>query len=70
MSFDDKYGSFIEFLNRIGYLKDRNDQINLTDKGAYWIHAFEDLFSIDYINKLWGTSIQNPWPGKVTLMTG
>ncbi len=70
MSFDDKYGSFIEFLNRIGYLKNGLDQINLTDKGAYWIHAFEDFFSIDYINKLWGTSIQNPWPGKVAFMTG
>lgn len=69
MSFDDKYGSFIEFLNRIGYLKNGNDQINLTDKGAYWIHAFEDFFSIDFINRLWGTSMQNPWPGEVGLMT-
>jgi len=70
LCFDDKYGSFMEFLYKIGYLKNANDQINLTDKGAYWIHAFEDFFSIDYINKLWGTSIQNPWPGKVALMAG
>ena len=70
ISFDDKYGSFIEFMNIIGYLKNGNDQINLTDKGAYWVHAFEDFFSIDYINKLWGTSIQNPWPGKVALIAG
>ena len=70
LCFDEKYGSLIEILNRIGYLKNGNDQINLTDKGSYWIHAFEDFFSIDYINKLWGTSIQNPWPGKVALMTG
>ena len=70
MCFDDKYGSFVEFLNRIGYLKNGNDQINLTDKGAYWVHAFEDFFSIDFINRLWGTSEQNPWPGQVALITG
>jgi oxygen-independent coproporphyrinogen-3 oxidase len=70
MCFDEKYGSFIEFLNKIGYLKNGNDQINLTDKGAFWLHAFEDFFSISYINKLWGMSMQNPWPGKVALMEG
>jgi len=67
--FDEKYGSLMEILNRVGYLKNGNDQINLTDKGAYWLHAFEDFFSIDYINKLWGTSIQNPRPGEVVLTT-
>jgi oxygen-independent coproporphyrinogen III oxidase len=66
-SFDDKYGSLINIFSGLGYLKNGDDQITLTDKGAYWIHAFEDLFSISYINKLWGTSIQNPWPEKVIL---
>jgi coproporphyrinogen III oxidase-like Fe-S oxidoreductase len=65
--FDEKYGLQMEILNRLGYLKNSNDKINLTDKGAYWIHAFEDFFSIDFINKLWGSSIQNPWPDKVVL---
>jgi coproporphyrinogen III oxidase-like Fe-S oxidoreductase len=66
--FDDKYGLPMNLLNRLGYLKNVNDQINLTDKGAYWVHAFEDFFSIDFINKLWGLSAQNPWPDKVILM--
>ena len=44
-----------------------SDKITLTDKGSYWLHAFEDLFSIDYISKLWGTSKQEPWPEKVNL---
>jgi len=66
--FDEKYGSLIEIFNRIGYLNNGNDQINLTDKGAYWLHAFEDFFSIDFINRLWGTSEQNSWPDKVVLL--
>lgn len=66
-SFDKQYGSYMNILNKIGFLKYDNDQIFLTDKGTYWIHAFEDFFSIDYISKLWGTSKFNPWPEKVIL---
>jgi oxygen-independent coproporphyrinogen-3 oxidase len=55
-NFDEVYGNFIKLLGTIGFLRNGQDIINLTDKGSYWIHAFEDFFSIDYINKLWGTS--------------
>jgi oxygen-independent coproporphyrinogen-3 oxidase len=67
VSFEEKYGKQMKILNRIGYLQNGNDQICLSDRGTYWIHAFEDFFSIDYINKLWGTSKLNPWPEKVVL---
>jgi len=43
-SFDKKYGSYMEYLNRIGFLNNGQDLIQLTDKGTYWIHAFEDFF--------------------------
>ena len=67
VSFDQKYGKQIKMLSRLGYLTNGSDQICLSDKGTYWIHAFEDFFSIDYISKLWGTSKYNPWPEKVVL---
>ncbi|MCX6329380.1 MAG: coproporphyrinogen-III oxidase family protein [Bacteroidia bacterium] len=66
-SFDSKYGKEMKFLSRIGFLKDDGQQIVLTDKGAYWLHAFEDWFSIDFISKLWGSSKNIPWPEKVVL---
>jgi oxygen-independent coproporphyrinogen-3 oxidase len=58
----------MRFLSHIGFLKDNGPQIVLTDKGAYWLHAFEDWFSIDFISKLWGNSKNIPWPKKVILM--
>ncbi|MBN1183175.1 MAG: radical SAM protein [Bacteroidales bacterium] len=67
LPFDEKYGKQMNWLRRMGYLKNGSDDITLTDRGAYWIHAFEDYFSINYINKLWGTSKNNPWPEKVVL---
>ena len=36
-------------------------------EGDGWLHVLQDLFSIDYISKLWGTSKQEPWPEKVVL---
>lgn len=65
VQFDETYGRLIKTWERLGYLKNGKDEIKLTDKGTYWIHAFEDFFSINYITKLWGTSQKNPWPEKI-----
>ena len=70
IDFDVIYGRFMRFLSHIGFLKDDGQQIVLTDKGIYWLHAFEDWFSIDFISKLWGNSKNEPWPDKVVLMAG
>jgi hypothetical protein len=29
--------------------------------------SLQDVFSIDYVGKLWGSSQENPWPGEVSL---
>jgi len=64
---DTLLGKYSKFFARLGFLKDDGEQIVLSDRGTYWLHAFEDIFSIDYISTLWGTSKQNPWPEKVVL---
>jgi coproporphyrinogen III oxidase-like Fe-S oxidoreductase len=68
VDFDIKYGSLMRFLSHIGFLKDDGQHISLTDKGAYWLHAFEDWFTIDFIGKLWGNSRSVPWPEKEILL--
>jgi oxygen-independent coproporphyrinogen-3 oxidase len=65
--FDRIYGPYFKILNFLGYLKEKGEEVILSDKGIYWLHAFEDFFSIDYIGKLWGTSCRDPWPTKVVL---
>jgi coproporphyrinogen III oxidase-like Fe-S oxidoreductase len=61
------YGRYVKPLALLGFLKDEGEQVVLTDRGAYWLHALQDVFSIDYIGKLWGTSVQDPWPASVAL---
>jgi oxygen-independent coproporphyrinogen-3 oxidase len=66
-SFEAVYGHYLRPLALLGLLIERADEITLTDTGAYWLHALQDLFSIDYVSKLWGSSQENPWPGEVVL---
>jgi len=65
--FDAIYGKHLRLLSFLGLLIERKDEIALTDTGAYWLHALQDLFSIDYVSRLWGTSWENAWPGGVIL---
>jgi coproporphyrinogen III oxidase-like Fe-S oxidoreductase len=68
VDFNKTYGNYINMFSCLGLIKrDEGDEIILSDKGTFWLHALEDLFSLDYISKLWGTSKQNPWPKKVIL---
>lgn len=66
-SFDRVYGKYFKTLRRLRLAEDDGDRIALTDSGTYWLHALEDLFSIEYISSLWGTSKQEPWPHEVLL---
>ena len=65
--FDAVYGRYMKPLQRLGFLQDDGRRIVLTNRGSYWIHAFEDVFSIAYISRLWGTSKAQPWPDRVVL---
>jgi coproporphyrinogen III oxidase-like Fe-S oxidoreductase len=66
--FNEIYGKYIKLFSPFGSIKrDDGNEVALSDKGTFWLHALEDLFSLDYISKLWGTSKQEPWPEKVVL---
>jgi len=65
--FDQVYGKDFKTLRRLGFSTDDGEQITLTDRGTYWLHALEDVLSIEYISRLWGASKQHPWPQEVPL---
>jgi oxygen-independent coproporphyrinogen-3 oxidase len=65
--FDQVYGRYIKPLSVAGFLRDDGDEIVLSDNGAYWLHVVQDLFSLEYVSRLWGTSQQEPWPERVVL---
>ncbi len=61
------YGATMRALGWLGLLTATPDEIILSDRGAFWLHALQDLFSIGYISKLWGLSRNEPWPERVEL---
>jgi coproporphyrinogen III oxidase-like Fe-S oxidoreductase len=65
--FDTVYGRYFAPLSWVGLLCDDGQEVVLSDEGAYWLHVLEDLFSIDYVGKLWGISQRDPWPERVVL---
>ncbi len=65
--FDRVYGLYAVLFSKLGMLKENNERIVLSDRGAYWLHVLQDFFSINYISKLWGTSGRDPWPESVLL---
>jgi coproporphyrinogen III oxidase-like Fe-S oxidoreductase len=64
---DSVYSPWLGLMKSLGLLCRVADEFVLSDRGAYWLHTLQDLFSIDYISKLWGTSSTDPWPLKITL---
>jgi coproporphyrinogen III oxidase-like Fe-S oxidoreductase len=64
---DRAYGRYMRFLKLLGFLKDDGVRITLSDRGSFWMHACEDILSIDYISRLWGASTREPWPERVIL---
>lgn len=65
--FDEVYGKYFKILGLLGFSEDDGDRIVLTDRGAYWLHALEDVLSLEYVGRLWGTSKEEPWPKKMLL---
>jgi oxygen-independent coproporphyrinogen-3 oxidase len=64
---DRTYGRHFWLLERLGLLRDDGQRITLSDSGSFWLHAGEDILSIDSISKLWSALQRNAWPEQVVL---
>jgi len=61
------YGPWLALMECCRLLRRSGDHIILSDCGAYWLHVLQDVFSTDYISRLWGTAKADPWPLRVIL---
>ncbi len=66
--FNQVYRKYFQIFDIMGLIeRDDGDEIILSERGIFWLHVLEDLYSLDYVGKLWGTSTTDPWPKKVIL---
>lgn len=66
-SFDSVYGRVMRVLGDLRLVRDDGADIVLTDAGAYWLHVFQDFFSLDAVGKLWSAAQAERWPRRVVL---
>jgi len=50
-----------------GLIAKENGGYQVTESGAFWIHRLQNEYSLNYINRLWGTCRRNDWPERVEL---
>jgi oxygen-independent coproporphyrinogen III oxidase len=60
-----KAEKLIRLFRVLNLCKQVNEEILLTEKGAFWIHLMQNYFVLNYINKVWTNAMSNPWPDKI-----
>ena len=53
--------------SELGVMTDEGDHYILTERGSFWIHLMQNHYILNYIDKVWSTAMQVPWPGRITL---
>jgi len=61
------YGRLLGMLTRMGMMERQNGSYRVTEGAAYWVHRFQNEYSLNYINRLWGRCRQEAWPPEVRL---
>jgi oxygen-independent coproporphyrinogen-3 oxidase len=67
ITLDSVFSNVIRPFELAGMMEKKNDGYHVTNSGAYWIHRLQNEYSLNYINKLWGTCRRSPWPTEAML---
>ena len=66
-SLTDRFGHLFGPLRAAGLARRATGGYAITPTGAYWIHRLQNEYSLNYINRLWGTCRRSPWPAEAVL---
>ena len=61
------FASILKPFTLAGFMTREPEGYRITESGAYWIHRLQNEYSLNYINRLWGSCRKNPWPAEVFL---
>ena len=61
------YGLELFFAKMLGFVKERNGVYEMTKKGAFYYHYYENFYTLSYIDKMWGTMRKEAFPEKIEL---
>ena len=51
----------------LGLIKENQHQIELTERGAFYIHLLQNYFILNYIDRVWSAAMKESWPEKIVI---
>lgn len=67
VSLKSQYGMELFIAKRLGLITYKNGTYELTLKGAFEYHYYENYYTLAYIDKMWGILKDNPFPKEIKL---
>ena len=61
------YGFELWLAKRLGFVKEENGIYEMTLKGAFYYHYYENFYTLAYIDKMWGIMRKEAFPEKIEL---
>lgn len=61
------YGFEFWLAQRLGFIVKEGDLYQMTLKGAFYYHYYENYYTLSYIDKMWGIMRKNAFPDKIEL---
>lgn len=59
------YGFELWLAKRLGFIKEHNGTYELTLKGAFYYHYYENFYTLSYIDKMWGIMRKEAFPKEI-----
>jgi len=61
------YGFELWLVKLLGFVKEENGVYEMTLKGAFYYHYYENFYTLSYIDKMWGIMRKEAFPEKIEL---
>jgi len=61
------YGFELWLAKVLGFVKEENRMYEMTLKGAFYYHYYENFYTLAYIDKMWGIMRKEAFPEKIEL---
>ena len=61
------YGMELWLAKRLGFVTEHGSTYEMTLKGAFFYHYYENFYTLSYIDKMWGVLRKEAFPEYITL---
>jgi len=62
-----KYGFELWLAKKLGFVTEEKGTFQMTMKGAFYYHYYENYYTLSYIDKMWGIMRREAFPDRISL---